>query len=619
MWVRVPLVEEVLSLVERDLSDVRLFDGNGALVPFVVQHQRPGTPAEQTSLSQRSAVRRELPGQAGTPNIYEEVATFALPEGQRRLASLVLTTQNENFVRQVKTELLSSSGDVVSRTDSTVFRFPDGAERLDVPLREVSPQAKQLRLTLQGQGDGYLTPRVLANFAEVAPTPTTLMWPVTGQPIVREGSTLWKVSKPPGVVPMRLSASTTARWFNRVVKVKSPSFVLGEGRIFRIPGSPPVESLEIPLRRASHEQLEVWIENVDSPPLSDLRLAFVVEQPELVFAMPETLPLTLHFGGHRTRPARFDTTSVDDALRRSVEVRSCAVDGATAKGAVAPKTQWAEFRKPGAPVDAGHFAHQAWIRNVDGAEVSSILFGAEHAATMSPQFSDVRLVDSEGRQWPYLLREGEGTLAVPLQLFSTEPGQTGWRFTLQGKVQTLTVGVPAETPFFSRSATLFVTPEGQKRRAQWNGWLTYNPLDRGEPTMLTIPVSNVAPSSGLYELVLADGGDAPVRGLTLEATLNVPTLTAVLPAGDYRALWGGQALEAPQYDVQRVRDVLEALKTAERVAGPPEPNPSYVRPSLVARTGGATRWLFWGALTLVVLVLSVMVLRIARESSSDSS
>jgi hypothetical protein len=61
--------------------------------------------------------------------------------------------------------------------------------------------------------------------------------------------------------------------------------------------------------------------------------------------------------------------------------------------------------------------------------------------------------------------------------------------------------------------------------------------------------------------------------------------------------------------------VLAELRTTPRPADAPEPNVAFVAPSLLERTGGATRWIFWAVLGLAVLVLGGLTVRIARSES----
>ncbi|MDP2269147.1 MAG: hypothetical protein Q8K32_00365 [Archangium sp.] len=610
-WARLPLPDVVLRQVDRDLADVRLFDASGKLVPFVVQRERPFEAEQRVWLTQVSASRQETAADPGTPHFFEETATFALPSQRARTPRLEFNSHVSRFVRRAVIEALTEKGVVVARIETTLFRLPGTGERMEVWLPALEKDAQRLRVTLNGQDDGFITPTAVATFAERGPPETTLAWPITQSP-QREGtSTVWQLEKPRGIAPMRLSVKTTTPWFNREVTVRSASGELGRGRVFRQAGSTPVERLELPLAAISDEHLEVRIEDEDSPMLEQLELAFVIEQPELVFVTPPSQPVTLFFGGHRTRRAHFDTS--DNEVRLPFDLAPAPLGEPQKNPEYVPTSPLAEFRKAGAALEVAPFPLQAWVRGVSGTEVSSVTFTATHAQTMAPDFRDLRLVDGQGLQWPYVLHESTATLPVALTAASAElTGHSAWTFSMGGRVASLTLLPPAGVPYFSRNATLSFAGEGLRPVQVWSGWLTSNPNERGVRTELVLWLDGKARGEGTYTLDLDDGGDAPLNNLSLEAVVKVPQLTALLAAGDYRAVWGVPTLRAPRYDVERVSEVLRELRTTPHEAERAETNPAFIASTWVERTGGVTRWIFWAVLALAVLVLGGLTVRIAR-------
>lgn len=610
-WARLPLTDVVLGQVERDLADVRLVEANGQLVPFTIERERDFDREQRVRLVQVWATRKETPAGPGTPNLFEETAIFALPSIRARTPRLELSTFSARFVRKAIIEALTDKGAVVGRLETTLFRLPQ-AQVLSVWLPALEQDATRVRVTLTGQDDGFLSPTATATFAERGPPERRLEWPITVAPRSDGESTVWVVEKPQGIVPMRLSIKTTTPWFNREVKVGGAEV----GRVFRQAGSPPVESLELPLTPSGTQRpLSIEIADEDSPPLENVQLAFVIEQPELVFTVPNTRPLTLYFGGNRTRRAHFDTS--EGEVRLPFELEAALLRDLKPNPDFVPAAPLAAFRKPGASVPVTEFAHQAWVRGVSGTEVSSVTFNALHAQTMAADFLDLRLVDAQGLQWPYVLKDALAVLWVALTP-AEEPtsGRSAWTFRVAGRVVSLTLIPPSGAPYFSRSAAVYFEREGMTRESVWSGWLTSNPSDRGAPTALVAMLEGTARGEGTYVLELDDGGDAPLTGLGLNATVTVPQLTAVLGAGDYRALWGASAQRRPRYDLERARDVLQELRVTPHEPGPTEPNPAFVAPTLLEQTGGASRWLFWAVLGLAVLVLGGLTVRIARSEPS---
>lgn len=613
-WARLPLPDAVLRQVDRDLADVRLFDASGKLVPFVVQRERPSEAEQRVRLVQLSATRKETAADRGTPNLFEETALFALPAERARTPRLEFSSPVSRFVRRAVIEALTERGAVVGRMETTLFRLPGAGERMEVWMPALEKDAMRLRVTLNGQDDGFITPSAVATFAERGPPQTTLEWPITQAPRREGKSTVWQLEKPRGIVPMRLSVKTTSPWFNRQVTVRGATRVLGQGRLFRQAGATPVEQLELPLTAISDESLEVRIEDEDSPMLEQLGLAFVIEQPELVFITPAALPVTLYFGGHRTRRAHFDTS--DNEVRLPLTLTPAELREPKKNPEHVPVAPLAEFRKAGAALEIAQFPQQAWVRGVSGTEVSNVAFTATHAQTMSPDFRDLRLVDGQGLQWPYVLREIAATLPVALiSARAAEAGHSAWTFSIGGRVQSLRLIPPAGVPYFSRDATLTFAGEGLRPVQVWSGRLTSNPNERGVGTQLTLSLDGKSRGVGRYTLDLDDGGDAPLDNLSFEAVVAVPQLTALLAAGDYRAVWGVPTLHAPRYDVERVSEVLHELRTTPHEVERAEANPTFVAPTLLERTGGASRWIFWAVLGLAVLVLGGLTVRIARADT----
>ena len=94
-------------------------------------------------------------------------------------------------------------------------------------------------------------------------------------------------------------------------------------------------------------------------------------------------------------------------------------------------------------------------------------------------------------------------------------------------------------------------------------------------------------------------------------------LLTVAPRGEYRALWGQPDATRPLYDLGRLEGVLDEMRATVGTVGPVSANGDYVQPSLLQRSGGASRWLFWGTLVVAVLALGGLGLRIARQEPSS--
>src|SRR5262249_51909363 len=114
-------------------------------------------------------------------------------------------------------------------------------------------------------------------------------------------------------------------------------------------------------------------------------------------------------------------------------------------------------------------------------------------------------------------------------------------------------------------------------------------------------------------LVVQDGDDAPIPFRAAQARVVLPSADATAPAGGYRLVLRAPDLPAPRYELERVRDVVLAVRATPIAAGPLRDNE---RRGLAARLKGGRagqQALLWGTLLLAVAVLSFLTLRLARH------
>lgn len=616
-FTRVPLPVEVLSKVQPDLSDVRVVDAQGRLVPFVVRRHQPAHEVQRLEWLVPTTVGQRVSHEKGSPPRLHEQYVYPMQKPASGTLGLSLSTTTPRFIRVVTVEALDAQGRVLAQTHGTVFRLDDGleVESLGLPPLVLSAATRSVRLTAEGDDGGrWLEPALRVEVREAIAETPTLRLPVPATTEAGERVTHHHLARPSGFVPTRLELVTSTPWFNRRLEVHDGHGArIAASRVLRLPGTPRAERLEVPLPATSSESLEVVVFDEDSGPLEAPAFTWVIEQPELVLvASNAAAPLRLLYGGARTRPARFDTA----AFARLPEV-----DAVSTLRALGPNPRYergtplAAFQRPAAALEVARFEHQApvsaWPKEADVVELA---LRPEHAATMARGFGDVRLLDAQGRQWPFVLQHESADVTVRVDSPERTALGTGWPFELRGEVQGVTLLPAAGTPYFSRPARLHFVPHEKDRLSMevWSGFLTHNPSGRGASTQLVMPLSSSPTGRGHWRLDVEDGSDAPLPPFELRGRVVVPRLSTVAPPGEYRVVWGDAALPSPSYDLERVRGVLAELKPAAATVGAPQGNPSWVKPSLVERTGGATRWLFWGALVLAVLVLGALGVKVAR-------
>jgi hypothetical protein len=115
------------------------------------------------------------------------------------------------------------------------------------------------------------------------------------------------------------------------------------------------------------------------------------------------------------------------------------------------------------------------------------------------------------------------------------------------------------------------------------------------------------------ELRVTDGDDAPLDLSRIEARFPVPELFFAAPAGAYSVLLGQPEAAAPRYDLERVRAVVLAVRSAPAEVGALEENAAFSASARLAKGAGWQRAVLWGAIVILVAFLTVLTLRLARR------
>jgi hypothetical protein len=268
--------------------------------------------------------------------------------------------------------------------------------------------------------------------------------------------------------------------------------------------------------------------------------------------------------------------------------------------------------RPGAPVELAGFSHVRSLHVGPSPEglvrvqpdLPLLALSREHGA-------DLRVVDGEGRQWPYLWgdewldRTVEATVTA-----GTAPAEHTSVFRIQlpaGRVDVdhLLLDIP-ETLVNRPYQVWGSNHPDDELRSMARGTLARLPGARGE--RLRVDVGHEA---AVLELRVQDGDEQPltVRGATV--VTKARDLFMAAPAGEYRLLVGNERIEAPTYDVESARDLLLSLSAVDATLGPLGDNPSYAPPS--PSRDALTETALLVVLGLAVLLLGVLTFRLVRD------
>jgi len=228
--------------------------------------------------------------------------------------------------------------------------------------------------------------------------------------------------------------------------------------------------------------------------------------------------------------------------------------------------------------------------------------------------ADLRIVDTDGRQWSYLLvgRDAFSPEEVSFERVDDEVGKSRYRIELPASpLEIAGMSLDSDAPFFDRPYRVVGTPSGGRERLLGSGRLKRR-RGRRLPVRLKLRRSVVE----RLALVVDDGGDAPLRLTHVRVGIQHPTVFLPAPAGSYTLLLGNPSAETPRYEISAARSIVLGVPAGSVDTGPLEPNPDYSAGARLLGGSGAQPLLLWAALILAAVVLAFLTLRMARKEAS---
>ena len=283
----------------------------------------------------------------------------------------------------------------------------------------------------------------------------------------------------------------------------------------------------------------------------------------------------------------------------------------------------------GATVAIEQFEYVRSIPDGPPGLVSLTLDAAALAHSRGPQrnFADVRIVDAQNRQIPYLFSLHVGASVVEtLQLRQgstrvvslTDPG--GGR----RSIYAITLPVPqipdsrlvfgTDARVFRRTVQVGVERlVDPNRREPWFEVLAsavWQHADQSTPAAaLVLPLPPTRATDLL--VVVAEGDNRPLAITEVKLMLPAWRLRFVRPADPIRLIYGarsGSDIQAPQYDWALLGPAMFEADAPEIAAGP-EPPPAAPAPALLSPR------LFWIGLALAVLVLLGLIAKLISSGT----
>jgi hypothetical protein len=429
---RLELPADVLKACADDLADLRLVGPNGEVVPYLVdggrglEVRRTWAPSEVRVIDRLRQADRDVVGLRWT-EILEIPAPPPAPDGVAERWTLTVRTDSRDFVRFIQVETRIGRRELTLLPEgATVHRYAGGRERLTVELPPLG-QAP-LRITLSGNDPGWLRPSFEMQAREALAGGEEIEVLLSkGSVRSADGRTVIELDRPGGLAIGALRLRTSTPTYDRPVVVwdegadRSPG-VLGRGAVFAVQGSSPLIHDRVTVRRPRGDRLRLVIDDGDSPPLADLAVYGILRRPALLFTATQTAtPYILRFGGDRVRRPRYDLQSLlparsldtdrDERARAAVRLFGEAVPARL--GPIRPNPVYddgpilAFAMRAGAELRPSDWSSRRTLKLPGGGDgPARVRLEPADMAVLRPDLGDVRIVDAQNRQWPYLVERG---------------------------------------------------------------------------------------------------------------------------------------------------------------------------------------------------------------------
>ncbi len=289
--------------------------------------------------------------------------------------------------------------------------------------------------------------------------------------------------------------------------------------------------------------------------------------------------------------------------------------GAVVAGsAAAPPPDLRAVMRPAAVLDPGAFTHRIKLAVRASPEgVSRLRLTPELLSLARADLGDLRVVDAESRQWPYILKPFAVQQLVDVTFAPPVLTRGSSRYALQlaawpAQIDELLIRVDRE--YLDRPYRLVGKPAGESgaEREIASGRIVRRVGEAAQAAIVVPPVR-----LDELALVIEDGDDAPLALTKGRAAFTVPDLLLVAPSGDYALLVGDPGASPPRYDLAPAREAILGAAAGVIETGPLGLSPTHRVPVTANPEGGPEQYALWGALGLAVVVLAGLALRLARH------
>lgn len=610
--VRLNLPAATLDSAQPALQDLRIVDSAGNQIPYLVDRLLPDPESAIKPLEFRSTI------EDGATHLILKTGTTA------PIVGVTFETPAKHFMKAVdvegsndgKTWIKLAGGD-------SLFQLPNGATKRRVSLPEGAWQS--LRITIDDLG----SPPIPLIGAQLHKARTTAPAEPVAVTIKSRDETpdATRLALDLGAANLTLGSlriESNEPVFTRAVTLAVPDVGddgIGERKIadaviYRVNVNGKNESrLEIPLEeQINTRELLVLIRNEDSPPISIDTVRADRRLVRLIFFANQPGQYSLLSGNTQCSAPRYDLSALSGKLKNANATE-------IVPSAVAPNPNYrppqalAALTLTGAQIDLANWKFRKALPLIQD-QVQQVELDPDLLAHSLPDQRDVRVVRGD-YQLPFIFQRT--SLSRPISVNVAEvkdpkrPTFSRWSLKLpQPGVPITRLVCTSSSALFHRQMRLWeeVSDERGDKFAAELGRATWDQTPSSPKRDLVIAL-DARPKSGTLFLE-TDNGDNPAIELR-DFRSYYPVTRVIFKArlNPAQAVWlyyGNANATAPRYDLNLVAGELLKAQRSPVAAGREEnlsPKPSFVGHPLT----GSTRYVFWGALALVVIVLLAIMLR----------
>jgi hypothetical protein len=618
--VQVELPDTTFNAARPDLNDLRLLDPAGRETALllnlpVLQLAQTARPASlEARLENGSSV---LMIATGTPSC---------------LASVTLETSHPHFLRAAKIET-SADQTTWTTVDESVPLFRQwGAERLTLPLGH--RRAAWVRITVSGSGLPFTGASLL--LTATPPEPPVLVGARLTSREEFAGETVLTVTLDGKHAPVTaLELETPEPLFMRRVTVGVRDVrdlvpderIIGSGTLYRvaIDGAKPRAQLQLDFSHTPlNRELLVHIHNGDSPPLAVTNVRLMRAPYSLRFHATAAGTYTLLSGNPQATAPRYDLAALVGDLQ-AAKAEHVTPGPLQDMPGYQPRASLAEPPLPDVPLTGAPLDAAGWTRRkpveISTPGVQELELDPASLAGARTDFADLRLRRA-GNQIPFILeRTGLArslTLTPEAVSDARRPTVSVWKITLpHAGLPLLRLALASDTPLFQRQFRLYekiTAGDGRTYEHTLASGAWSRTPEPGSPRTRVFDLGGRLQTDTLY--LETDNGDNPaivLAGVKAEhAVVRLVFKTA--ETDGYELLYGHDHIAAPRYDLGLVaHPLLTAGRTPARLGDEETAPEGFGRGVLRHLKGGVA---FWGALSLVVIVLLVVVARMLPKAEA---